>query len=238
MGSEHIGWCSASAGLGSAAPLQVYRSGPKREYSTNAPASSNRPYSVWAIVSIGTGSERVSCCASQTRPPLTFPTCATQVQVLAAKRAHAASRFASERSAGDNPSPIFCRAMPWVDCSELRYHCLKYPDIDLCPEAFAEGRFPPGCSGKDFVRIDRKTTGVSARQCVCSDGWFCCCLDGSTFTGPRSTFSKTTSVCCLCFSSSECAKHSAVNRFRPSPVETSAARHLRGCVEDRQSETG
>ncbi|GAB4819040.1 hypothetical protein N2152v2_006086 [Parachlorella kessleri] len=58
----------------------------------------------------------------------------------------------------------FCNAMPWVDCTALRYHCTKIPDVDLCPEAFAgkaprgrsEGRFPPGCTAKDFVRLDAR----------------------------------------------------------------------------------
>ncbi|CAL8469788.1 g9330 [Coccomyxa elongata] len=49
---------------------------------------------------------------------------------------------------------FFCNAMPWVDCTTLRYHCTKMPDVDLCPEAFAEGRFPPGCTARDFIRID------------------------------------------------------------------------------------
>ena len=48
----------------------------------------------------------------------------------------------------------FCSAMPWVDCTAARYHCTRVPDVDLSPAAFADGRFPPGCSAKDFVRID------------------------------------------------------------------------------------
>lgn len=28
--------------------------------------------------------------------------------------------------------------------------------MDLCPAAFAEGRFPAGLCSKDFVRIDRR----------------------------------------------------------------------------------
>lgn len=64
------------------------------------------------------------------------------------------NRVASEAST--SKSQYYCNAMPWVDCTELRYHCTKYPDVDLCPQAFAEGRFPPGCSAKDFVRIDAK----------------------------------------------------------------------------------
>lgn len=37
---------------------------------------------------------------------------------------------------GLNPScltRIFCSAMPWVDCTRLRYHCTKLPDVNLCP---------------------------------------------------------------------------------------------------------
>ena len=30
---------------------------------------------------------------------------------------------------------FFCNAMPWVDCTQLRYHCTKLPDVDLCPQA-------------------------------------------------------------------------------------------------------
>jgi SWI/SNF related-matrix-associated actin-dependent regulator of chromatin subfamily C len=48
---------------------------------------------------------------------------------------------------------FFCSAMPWVDCTPLRYHCTKVPGVDLCPQAFAEGRFPPGCCAADFVRL-------------------------------------------------------------------------------------
>lgn len=44
--------------------------------------------------------------------------------------------------------------MPWVDCTALRYHCTKAPGVDLCPQAYAEGRFPPGCSAADFVRLE------------------------------------------------------------------------------------
>lgn len=46
-----------------------------------------------------------------------------------------------------------CSAMPWVDCTALRYHCKLLPKVDLCPRAFAEGRFPGGTSAKDFVRL-------------------------------------------------------------------------------------
>ena len=49
---------------------------------------------------------------------------------------------------------FFCSAMPYVECTQLRYHCTKVPGVDLCPQAYAEGRFPPGCSAADFVRLE------------------------------------------------------------------------------------
>eukprot|EP00967_Tisochrysis_lutea_P136953 scaffold244981_cov19-Tisochrysis_lutea.AAC.1 len=48
-----------------------------------------------------------------------------------------------------------------------RYHCTKHPDVNLCPEAFAKGQFPAGCSSKDFVRIDHKSQASIADE----DGW-------------------------------------------------------------------
>jgi SWI/SNF related-matrix-associated actin-dependent regulator of chromatin subfamily C len=52
--------------------------------------------------------------------------------------------------------------MPWVNCTNLRFHCTKLPDIDLCPRAFSEGRFPPGTCAKDFIRIDPSSATTSA----------------------------------------------------------------------------
>jgi hypothetical protein len=63
---------------------------------------------------------------------------------------------------------FFCNAMPWVDCTALRYHCTKMPDVDLCPEAFAEGRFPPGCTAKDFIRIEAGKRPVCFPPCFTS----------------------------------------------------------------------
>jgi len=42
----------------------------------------------------------------------------------------------------------------------LRYHCKKLPGVDLCPESYAEGRFPAGCTANDFVRIDQNDIQV------------------------------------------------------------------------------
>ena len=69
---------------------------------------------------------------------------------------------------------FFCNAMPWVDCTALRYHCTKIPDVDLCPEAYAEGRFPPGCTAKDFIRIDAAKPPVSD-ACAPEMILHCCC---------------------------------------------------------------
>lgn len=69
---------------------------------------------------------------------------------------------------GPHPSvltPIYCSAMPWVECTALRYHCTRHPDINLCPDAYAEGRFPPGCSSRDFIRLEGGSRTTS------SDGW-------------------------------------------------------------------
>jgi SWI/SNF related-matrix-associated actin-dependent regulator of chromatin subfamily C len=52
--------------------------------------------------------------------------------------------------------------MPWVNCTQCRYHCTKYPDIDLCPRAFAEGRLPPGTAAKDFIKIDKQSAKQNA----------------------------------------------------------------------------
>lgn len=43
------------------------------------------------------------------------------------------------------------------------------PDVDLCPEAFAEGRFPPGCSGKDFIRIDQPHLQMQVQDLISDD---------------------------------------------------------------------
>ncbi|GMH38909.1 hypothetical protein BSKO_06807 [Bryopsis sp. KO-2023] len=64
-----------------------------------------------------------------------------------------------------NPPQFRCNAMPWVDCTAVRYHCVTIPDVDLCPQAYAEGRFPPGTSAKDFIRLDQSTGEPNA------DGW-------------------------------------------------------------------
>ena len=46
------------------------------------------------------------------------------------------------------------------DCTRLRFHCLLRPDIDLSPQAFADGKLPPGLLAQHFVRLDQAETQV------------------------------------------------------------------------------
>jgi len=62
-------------------------------------------------------------------------------------------RAAPQAPAIATGTKYFCNAYPHIDCTALRYHCTKIPDVDICPLAYAEGRFPPGCSAKDFVKV-------------------------------------------------------------------------------------
>lgn len=55
-----------------------------------------------------------------------------------------------------------------VECSVCRYHCVTMPDVDLSPAAYADGKFPPGCSSKDFVRIDQADFQVTSQLSVCN----------------------------------------------------------------------
>jgi hypothetical protein len=52
------------------------------------------------------------------------------------------------------PQLRYTCAATGADCSAVRYRCTRRADVDLCPAAFAEGRFPAGTSARDFVRID------------------------------------------------------------------------------------
>ena len=46
-----------------------------------------------------------------------------------------------------------CNIHPYENITAARYHCTRLPDVDICPEAYADGKFPPGCSAKDFIRV-------------------------------------------------------------------------------------
>ena len=67
----------------------------------------------------------------------------------------------------------------------MRYHCTRLPDVDLCPEAFAEGRFPPACTAADFIRIDAADPKVPT-LCFCT----CTYLYKSTVLAHRPPFCK------------------------------------------------
>ncbi|KAL7751806.1 SWI/SNF and RSC complex subunit Ssr2 [Sorochytrium milnesiophthora] len=49
-----------------------------------------------------------------------------------------------------------------TDCTKSRYHSLKTPDINLCPNCYLEGRFPSMMYSSDFVRLDHTPLNPSA----------------------------------------------------------------------------
>ena len=75
-------------------------------------------------------------------------------RAAAAAGAQRAAESATSLAAGARR--FFCAAMPWVDCTPLRYRGVRgtAAGVDLCPQAFAEGRLPAGASAADFVRLE------------------------------------------------------------------------------------
>lgn len=53
---------------------------------------------------------------------------------------------------------VNCNATGVDLTNRARYHCVHqaHPDVDISPEAYAEGKFPPGLSSADFVRVEPK----------------------------------------------------------------------------------
>ncbi|TPX51807.1 hypothetical protein SeLEV6574_g00034 [Synchytrium endobioticum] len=49
-----------------------------------------------------------------------------------------------------------------VECSKQRYHCVRKPDLDICPNCYSEGRFPSAYFAADFVQLDDKPTSLTA----------------------------------------------------------------------------
>eukprot|EP00210_Caulerpa_lentillifera_P002940 g2807.t1 len=82
---------------------------------------------------------------------------------------------------GQEKGRIRCNAMPWMDCTESYYHCTTHPDIDLCPQAFQEGRLPTGTTSKDFVRINGP--GVKTDQSAWTDQETLLLLEGIELYG-------------------------------------------------------
>lgn len=39
------------------------------------------------------------------------------------------------------------------DCSRMRYHCVGNADMELCPACFANGKYPPTLSSRDFEQL-------------------------------------------------------------------------------------
>lgn len=62
------------------------------------------------------------------------------------------------------------------ECSARRYHCIRMPDVDLSPAAYAAGKFPPGCSSKDFVLIDQAEFQVSLGFSDAKFAFVCVCM--------------------------------------------------------------
>lgn len=56
--------------------------------------------------------------------------------------------------ADGQPGSVRCSAMPWIECTDSYYHCVTRPDVDLCPQAFREGRFPAGTTEKDYIKMN------------------------------------------------------------------------------------
>ena len=40
-----------------------------------------------------------------------------------------------------------------VDCTKVRYHCIKKPTINICPPCYLEGRFPSNFQSAEFVKL-------------------------------------------------------------------------------------
>lgn len=62
------------------------------------------------------------------------------------------------------PARFFCNADTSHDCTALRYHCTSIPDVDICSECFANGRFPIGMTSKNFVRIEQCAKEVGSLE--------------------------------------------------------------------------
>lgn len=94
--------------------------------------------------------------------------CFIDRSAFASDATHASKTDPPQAGAGQ-PLQFFCNALPHVSCTRLRYHCTRHPDVDLCAQAYAEGRFPPGTSAKDFIRVEATSatadaTGWSAQE--------------------------------------------------------------------------
>ena len=40
-----------------------------------------------------------------------------------------------------------------VDCTKVRYHCIKKPTINICPPCYLEGRFPSNFQSAEFIKL-------------------------------------------------------------------------------------
>jgi SWI/SNF related-matrix-associated actin-dependent regulator of chromatin subfamily C len=113
------------------------------------------PGALFAFPRPSVGAGVAAATGAAAAPPAAAPPAGTALVPFLGRRDRHGRPPPSEPPLPPGAAPrFFCSAMPWVDCTPLRYHCTRVPDVDLCPEAYADGRFPPGCSGRDFVRLE------------------------------------------------------------------------------------
>lgn len=64
------------------------------------------------------------------------------------------------------------------DCSRMRYHCVANVDMELCPDCFANGRFPPTLSARDFEQLTTILSSEAYDGSVWSEGEVLLLLEG------------------------------------------------------------
>lgn len=64
------------------------------------------------------------------------------------------------------------------DCSRMRYHCVANIDMELCPDCFANGRFPQTLSARDFEQLTTMLSSEAYDGSVWSEGEALLLLEG------------------------------------------------------------
>lgn len=64
------------------------------------------------------------------------------------------------------------------DCSQMRYHCVANIDMELCPDCFANGRFPQTLSARDFEQLTTMLSSEAYDGSVWSEGEVLLLLEG------------------------------------------------------------
>ncbi|TPX31663.1 hypothetical protein SmJEL517_g05064 [Synchytrium microbalum] len=84
---------------------------------------------------------------------------------------NAAKRVKTEDASDERPDikrvKVNCSTCG-VECSRQRFHCVRNPTLDICPNCYTEGRFPSAFYAADFVRLEDKpsdkTTAAKAES--------------------------------------------------------------------------